>query len=383
MHTEKISVLFLITKGNLGGAQKYVFDLASSLPLTRFEPIVACGEGALLEHMCKEKGIPTTHLASVKSDLGVLDLRALVDVYKLIKEDKPNILHLNSSKIGFIGGLAGRLYNIAHRQNPVKIIFTAHGWAFNDARYGVLTREIFRVIQWWSVLLSHKTIAVSKAIKNEMNFPFAPKKISVIQNGIGMIDFVDKETARKKLVPESHKSELWLGTISELTKNKGVDNTLRAFARIAKEFPQARFIVIGEGEERENLENLIKNLDITNQVHLLGFIPDASRYLKAMDIFILTSRTEALGFVLLEAGMASIPPIASRVGGIPEIIENTVSGILVRPNNIKEVETALRFLFEHEEKRHLMGEHLYTSVSSKFSFEKMLNDTIEIYRSVS
>jgi glycosyltransferase involved in cell wall biosynthesis len=167
-----------------------------------------------------------------------------------------------------------------------------------------------------------------------------------------------------------------IGTISELHKNKGLDFLISACA----DLPQnVSVYIIGDGEEKENLLDQIKKLGLENKVFLTGRIENARKYLKAFDIFTLTSRTEALPYVLLEAGLAELSVIASRVGGIPEIIENEKSGILVEAGNVEQISKSLKNLVLEPQKRAYLGHALQEKVEQEFSLEKMISETEKFY----
>jgi len=381
---QKIKILYLITKGSFGGAQRYVFDLATNLSKESFEVFVACGAGRELEERLKEKYVPTTILKNSQRNINpIKEFLLFFEILKKLKKIKPDIVHLNSSKIGFLGALTARLYNIA-RKKKLKIIFTAHGWASNEKK-GWLQRLIIFKLQWLTVILSHKTIAVSEKTKIDIaRLPFIKGKIVVIHNGIRGIDFLTREKARETL-GEFNKSlkkalsknpELTIvGTISELHKNKGLDLAIEALKSL-----NAFFVIIGEGEEREKLEKQIRDEKLEEKIALLGHVKEASIYLKAFDIFTLTSRTEALPYAILEAGRAELPVVASSVGGVPEIIDDRKSGLLVKAEDAYSIQSVLNSLLAETEKRKLLGERLSKKIASEFSFEKMLEETVAIYR---
>ena len=159
-------------------------------------------------------------------------------------------------------------------------------------------------------------------------------------------------------------------------KNKGLEYAISAIAYIKKSFI---FCIIGEGDERENLEKLIKKNKLQEKVFLLGFVDKANEYLKTFDIFTLTSLKEGLPYSILEAGLAELPVIASNVGGIPDIIENGVSGILTTKSRVGEITRAIEYLMDNPDKRELYGKNLKQKVEKDFSFEQMLERTTVLY----
>ncbi len=370
----KKKILFAITKGNWGGAQKYVFDLATSLPKDQFEVSVLCGAGEQLEMRLKEKNIRVIRLGSLDRNMSVnKDLISFFALYRIFKRESPDIIHLNSSKIGGIGAVAGRLAGIQ------KIIFTGHAWAWNEDRI-LISKTLITIAHWVTILFSHTTIAVSEKTKNEIvDLPFIPEsKVVVIHNGITNSEYLERFAARAELNGEVSE-KFWVGTISELHPNKGLDNLINAFPNILKTNPGTALVIIGEGEDRQKLSTLIQNLGLSKKVHLLGFKENASRFLKSFDIFVLASRTEAFPYVTLEAGLAQLPTVATRVGGIPEVITDGKNGLLVRSGDVTALSEAINNLLEDGTKAATLGHNLRKTVEEKFSVSSMVEKTIAIY----
>lgn len=385
MTDKKLKILYLITKSNFGGAQKYVYDLATSLPKDRFDVVVGFGEGKTLEEKLERAGIRTVRIQSLVRNINIVgEFKVFWELIKIYRAEKPDIIHLNSSKIGGLGGLAGRLFGHS------KIIFTGHAWAFNEERSSI-SKIIIGFLHWITVALCHMTIAVSEKTARQIKaFPGISKKIAVIHNGIEKDTFLSKEDARAFLVSqnpdlkkasEKHPDAIWIGTTSELHKVKGLDYMLAGFSLIRKKFPEIFFVILGEGDERKNLEKIIAT-DAPDNAFLLGFIKDGKQYIKAFDIFTLTSRSEGFPYSILEAGQASLPTIASHVGGIPEIIDDMHSGILVNSYHPAEIERAITYLLENPEKREVFGKNLSQKVSTSFSVENMVRKTIDLYLTV-
>lgn len=381
MKKQQKKIIHFITKSNFGGAQKYVYEMAKASKENDFEILVVFGGKGILYEKLKEGGVPVKILESLNRNINPLrDIISLCDIFKIIKKEKPDIIHLNSSKIGFLGGLVGRTLKVK------KIIFTAHGWAFNENR-GFLSKNIFKIIQWKTVILSHKTIAVSKKTADDiLNMPLVKNRIVVIKNGIDINPGYDKEIARNKLkkhiknLNEINPEAIWLGTISELHENKGLDYALETLNLIIKKNENIIFIIIGEGEKRNDLEKIILKNNLKKNVFLVGFIPEASKLLKAFDIFLLSSITEALPYVVLEAGVNERPVVATKVGGIPEIIEDMKSGIIVKPKDPKDIFQAINYMIENPEYSKKLGKNLNEKVKKEYSIKKQIEETLKLYR---
>ena len=372
--TNREKIIIGITKGSWGGAQKYVFDIANELHTKKVPVSVLVGERGDLTEKLESKGIIVHCVENMGRDVKLLsEIGVLWNIFKILHKEKPGVLHTNSSKMGALGSIAGRFTGIP------KIIFTAHGWAHVEER-PLWQQFIIKSIHYVTVLLSHKTIAVSKIVKSQMASSLISKKIEVIHNGVENVKFIKKEEALSFLDVatrgELRGCKYIVGTISELHKNKGLGYAIEA----TKYMPTGTCLaIIGEGEKREELENLISKQKLNNKVMLLGHIQKASSYLKAFDIFFLSSIKEGLPYTILEAGMAQLPVVATAVGGIPEIIEDLESGLLVQSRNPKEIGAAIRFLEENKRKTKEMAVSLQKKVKQEFSKEKMLTQTIKLY----
>lgn len=375
---KKIKVLFVITKSNFGGAQKYVYDLAVGLPMDKFEVVIALGGSGILTQKLLAEKIRVLPIFSLTRDVNPGgDVSAFFELLSIFRNEKPDVVHLNSAKAGGVGALAARLAGVP------KIIFTAHGWAFNEDR-PLLQRFVIKFFSWITVLLSHKTIAVSNAVKNNAkNWPFVSKKIIVIKNGIKKPEFYSQKIAREKLFAYTgvtlSSDAFIVGTIAELHKNKGVQYAIESFAKLATQNLNLYYFILGDGEERAYLDTLVMHHGLQGRVFLIGFVDEAARLMSAFDVFILPSITEALGLVLLEAGHAGIPVVASCVGGIPEIIEDSKTGILTQARDTNSIIKAIKKLSGSSALRTSLGTALREKILLDFSPEKALSDTLLLY----
>ena len=371
-------ILFLITKSNYGGAQRYVFDLATGLPREQFETVVACGGDGPLITKLHDAGVRVVPIRALQRDISFSkEIAATREMARIIKAERPDVLHVNSSKAGLFGALLGQLLRVP------RVIFTAHGWAFNEDR-GALSKMLIKTLHYITVLLSDTTIAVSDAIKSQMNWPFAERRMTVVRNGHFAEEQPTKDAARHALIriaPQlnKYKSDPWIVTVGELHPVKRHDVMIHAIRELVAQHPTVRHIIMGDGELREELAALIAAEGLKEHVFLLGHVADAASYLPAFDIFALTSRSEALAYVLLEAGAAGLPVVATRVGGIPEIIEHEKTGLLVPPNNPEATASALKKLLDDSTLRTKLGTTLKEKVTSQFSLKRMLKETEATY----
>jgi len=301
-------ILFVITKSNWGGAQRYVFDLATALPKDEFDVQVAFGQPGRLAEELSKAGIATHLLASLQRDISFGgDLKSFFELMRLFRTERPDIVHLNSSKAAGIGALAARMTGVP------QIIFTAHGWPFAEKR-NLIWRLFALLGSWTTAVLSHSVIVVSKHdLKIGKRMPLCRAHMHLIYNGINLpLSFGSGESIRNAFPSGAHIT----GTIGELTHNK---NHI-ALVEQAKADPAMFVAIVGEGENRSTLEAKIKAYGLSERVKLFGFMP-TREVLRGFDVFALPSLKEGLPYVLLEAKAAGLPIVANRVGGVGDILD--------------------------------------------------------------
>ena len=373
MRDGKKKILYLITKSNWGGAQRYVYDLACALPKEQFDvAVVLGGDGALAQRL-KEEQMRVITLPLLGRDVHFLnDIKIFFGLVRLLKKESPDIIHLNSAKIGGLGALAGKMAGVK------KIIFTAHGWAFNEER-GFVSRAIFWLLYAFIIFLCDVVCAVSNNIKTTTPLFFLfKKKIRTTYNGIQKETLLLRQTAEELLFGRTPIG-LVIGSIGELHKSKGFKYLIGAVEKLKITFPSIRLVILGEGKERGNLERIIKEKNLADTVTLKGFVDHGARYLKALDVFVLSSTTEAFGYVLLEAGLAEIPIVATKVGGVPEIISQKNLGILVPASSEEALTEGIKKMLEEKEYARLCAINLKKRVVEEFSVDKMRAKTYALY----
>ena len=370
-------ILFVITKSNWGGAQKYVFDLATAIPKNQFEVKVAAGgEGAMADKL-KARNIEVVKIPSMEKDISFLkEIESFFQLLKIYRKEKPDVVHLNGSKAGGLGALAARLSGIE------KIIFTVHGFAFNEERPRV-QRLLIKALSYGTLLLSTNIIFINKKeLASAQQWPMIHRKCHLIYNGLKSPSFIDRENARRFIAEKIEKHSSFfdgkqaVGSIGELTKNKGYGRAIEAFSKTPEGMV---YIIVGNGELYNELARQIKNNNLGEKIFLTGFLDNASSLLKAFDIFLLPSIKEGLPYVLLEAGYAGLPVIAAAVGGVPEIIEDQKTGVLAAPDNASDLTQKLSELAANTPFKEKIARAFQEKVGKNFSLEQMLSDTIKLY----
>jgi len=376
-----MKILYVITKSNWGGAQRHVFDLAVAMKDKGHDVWVALGGNGILKQRLEGAGVYTFSIAALGRDVSIgKDAGSFKEIYKVIKNKRPDTIHLHSPKAAGLGSLAGRLLRVKN------IITTVHGWTFNENR-PIYERALIAFFSWITMIFSHTTILLSEREYAQAEyFPWVKNKIKLISPGLKAPTFVSIEGAKQEIAKAigmdygEFSKKTAIGTIAELNKNKGLPYLIEAMALIAEEQPNVISVIISDGEEMDSLRKLVKEKRLEQNVFLAGYMNNAAEYLKAFSVFTLPSLKEGLPYTILEAGAASLPVVATTVGGIPEIIEDMKSGILIQAKNPRELAHALSFMIEHPAERKKYGAALKERVAAKFSLDKMIWMTEGLYK---
>ena len=381
MAKSKIKILYIITVSDTGGAQKYARDLQAHLDTSRFSSSILYG-GKDINWLSNKSGFFFYH-----------DIRALFELVALYKSENPDIIHLNSSKAGVIGAFAAKIANFRHVTNNkrhIRVIFTAHGWVFNPSNHLSWFHRVFYILlHKFAGSITHHTITVSSHDYHlALNHHIAPEdKLTVIHNGIDYdnLHFIDKVSARAVLTEKLKTENLqhiedkqWIGSIGRLTKEKDYITLIK----VAQSVKDAYFFIIGDGREKKNLQQITNNLRLTERFFFVSPTGEDAQYLKAFDIFALTSIKEGLPYILLEACAAKIPSVVTSAGGMPEIISDNESGYIVPLKNPMLFAERITDLIKNNAVQEKFSNAAYTRIQKEFSLKEMLYKTEYIYTKI-
>ncbi len=378
-NNSKKHILFVITQGEWGGAQKYIFDLTTKLS-DYFVITVAIGEkngSKDLHNKLSDTNINVVVLNNlVRSVSPISDILAIFELKKLFSKILPDIVHLNSSKAGVIG-------SIATRGHDLKVVYTVHGWVFNE-KLSFLKKKLYFYLEKITAKDKDSFILLSEndkyIVQKELNIN--NDKLSVIPIGID-INFLtlSKTAARHEVVSivgkELNKEKKWIVCVANFYKTKGHEVLINAFFNLNKRGLDLELVLIGDGPERDSIEKLVNKLGISKSVHFTGFLDNASKYLKAFDLFVLSSYKEGLPYTMLEAMKMEVPVVLPNVGGIPNIIETGKNGLLFEPGDSNKCAEAINESLSNTNKTKKMTANAVTSLPD---FYKFIDQTQNLYQ---
>lgn len=375
----------------MGGAQRFLYELVTHLSLEKYEITVASGGpptggGELFEKLNKND-IKTIKIRNFSNVPGIKNVLAFFEIFSIIRNGKPDAVYLLSSEAGFSGSIAAFIYRCGRKK--LKIIYRIGGWAFKEPK-NIFIKKAYLLAEKISAPFKDVIIVNSEfdrqlAIKNKIA---KPNKIIIIYNGLDFakMKFLSRETARNFLENKIYEAisyklkaeSLIIGIIANLYKNKGIRYLILAIARI-RFYHKFNLVLIGEGPERKNLEKIIKDSKLENTVFLIGAIPDAYKYLKAFDLFVLPSVKEGQPWAILEAMVAEVPIVATNIAGIPEMIENEISGLLVEPADPEVLAAAIEKMLTHPSLAIECARKAFTVVKEKFSLAEMIRKNEKLF----
>ncbi|MBU4305378.1 MAG: glycosyltransferase family 4 protein [Candidatus Omnitrophica bacterium] len=366
----KIRIAQIITRMDWGGAPDIVRMTCEGLDRNIYDITLVTGGSRFPTKKTKSFlaafAERTVIIPYLKRDINPLfDLPAFFKLYMLFRQERFDIVHTHTAKAGMLGRLAARLAGVK------KIVHTAHGHNF----YGYFGRVMSAFIVFAERFASRFTDCLAVLTQLERNdllrFKVArDEQIRVVHTAVEEDAFsacTDKtrEAMRKGL--NISETELIIGMVARLEAIKGVEYFVEAAILCENLIPPPRFLIVGDGSLRAALEEKVRTAGMTDRIVFTGWRNDALELMSAMDIVVLASLNEAVGLVLIEAQGLGIPVVATRVGGIPEIVEDNKSGILVEPANAAGLAEALRRLVEDKQKRTEMGSYAKQSVKNRYS----------------
>lgn len=388
----RLKVLRVIARLNIGGPARHVDVLARGLCARGYDTTVAYGEPAIGEGSFEALLTPE-HGARIKiAGLGRQirafdDFRAFVTLLRLIFRQQPDVVHTHTAKAGVLGRIAGALYNATRRRSGrAAIVHTYHGTVFE----GYFSRPVnlmIRMVERTLARVSDAIVAIAPQQRDDLvrRYRVAPAaKVATIRLGLDLEPLLAITAGSGTL-----RSDLGLGAevpvigfVGRLVPIKNVDLLIRAFARLREVAGGPVLVIAGDGPLSGELGRLAAQLGVGHRVRFVGWVHDLPRLYRTCDLVVLSSRNEGTPVTLIEAMAAGRAVVATRVGGVPDVVSDGENGLLVSSGDETGLAEAMARLLAHPGERSRMGELARRRVADTYSRERLVDETDRLYRSV-
>lgn len=380
---DRIKIAYIIDALDIGGSEKQIYEIAKRLEKNTFEPIVYClsrkgnlfsklkKEGIQVELIGPEDPVKKIFIISKIFTL-IRIMRRLKRLYFFIKKEKPSIIQGYLFWDYILGAIVGKM-------DRVPIILSCRRSLTSFPGNKFYYPWLRRITKSFNTLI----IANSQAVKADViaHEKLDAEKVEVIYNGIDLEKYQDSQIDKKAKKGElglSEKDKV-VGVIANLHTYKGHSYFIEAAHLVKDKFPQTKFILIGDGPEKERLRKQAESLSLKEDVLFLGLREDVPEILQIMDLSVLPSFGEGFSNTILESMACSVPVVATRVGGNPEAVIDGQTGFLVPPRNSASLAQAIIRLLEDEELREEMGRASREYVEQNFSMERLIEETEKTY----
>ena len=363
-----MKILHIISSGGMYGAEAVIVNMSRTLtegPHTSILGVFSNAPNPNLElHQAAARLSIESHL--IPCD-GQIDRSAIAAIRQLAIQTGADIVHAHGFKADLYCYFALR-----HTHTP--LISTCHTWYDNNPLvtfYGVVDRRALRHFD--------AVVAVSDEVKQRLlKAGVSPNKIHIIRNGIDLQPF---DNIRPSLRDDANPDQPSIvGLVGRLSIEKGVDIFLRAAARVLTELPSTKFLIIGDGPDRDKLEDLIDELNLRPSVSMLGRREDMPAVYASLDIMVSSSRQEGLPMAILEGMASSRPLIATAVGEVPTVVLDNQNGILLPPEDPGILATAITSLLRNPAERQRLGTAARKRIEDEFSAARMTADYLRVYQ---
>jgi len=382
---KKIKVLHIITRLILGGAQENTIFTVCGLNKSDYYKVeLATGppigpEGSLIEE-AEKRGIKLTIIPHMRREINFFrDLLAFIELYLLIKKGKYTIIHTHSSKAGILGRLAARIAGVKI------IIHSVHGLPFFEYQNGFLN-YVYILCERFAALFTDRLISVCDAMARKAIAAGVAKedKFRTIYSGMELEHYYNSDVsiAEKQKELNLDPDVPVVGNISRLFEFKGHNYLLEAASRVVEVFPEAKFLLVGDGILRDRLIRQAEDLKIRDNIVFTGLVErkEIPKLISVMDVVVHTSLREGLPRVLTEALAMAKPVIAFEIDGMPEIIKDGENGYLIPPKDSIKLADSIIHLLKDKEKARRMGKAGRGMVNPAFELEVMVERISDVYK---
>jgi glycosyltransferase involved in cell wall biosynthesis len=385
---ERVKVLRVIARLNMGGPALHVAYLTEGLAERGYDTTLVAGTLARgedsMQFVAERHGVEVVRVDELHREISpIRDVVAAFRLAKLIRKLQPQILHTHTAKAGAVGRLAALL---AGRARPPIVVHTFHGHVLRGY-FGPVRTRFFRLLERALALVSTRLIAVSPQVRDELvALKVAPaEKFDVIRLGIELEERVELDEALRaetRRVLGILPGRFVVGWIGRMTSIKNTDVVLRAFGALRERGVDAVLCLVGDGPDRAGLERAAHELGLMRHCLFLGYQEEVARFYAAFDVFLLASENEGTPVTTIESLAASRPVVATRVGGVPDVVEDGIDGLLAEPRDVEGLAARLERLARDGALRTEMGRRGRERVLARYAVDRLVGDVDALYRSL-
>jgi glycosyltransferase involved in cell wall biosynthesis len=382
MTSSKIRIVRVIARMNIGGPAIHVTLLNSRLDPNRFESTLVtglenAGEGSLLEWAVTQ-GVQPLVIPEIvgEATFGPRDVAALRKMYAIIRRANPHIVHTHTAKAGFVGRLAAKM------AGAPMIVHTFHGHVLRGY-YSPVKTALLNQMEKMLARLTDRIVAVSEAVRRDLiELRVAPaEKVVTVPLGLDLDEFANADRLRGSFRAE-HKiarDRKLIGIVGRLALIKNHRLFLEMARQLLTIVPESRFVIVGDGLLRRGLETYAEQLGIREQVIFVGWRRDLASIYADLDILVVSSNNEGTPVSAIEAMASGCPVVATRVGGMPDVVKDGETGFLAPPNDALTLARSAAELLRDSPKRNRMGQAARAVALEHFSVQRLVADTERLY----
>jgi glycosyltransferase involved in cell wall biosynthesis len=400
-----MKILRIIARLNVGGPARHVVWLAEQLNSDGFESVLMAGTvpkgEESMNYLAEEYGLKPVFIEEMSRELSPKDIVSLIKIYREIRREKPDVIHTHTAKAGTVGRAAALLYKwSSFGRWKVKVVHTFHGHVFHSYYGRGKTRIFITIEKVLARFATDKIVVISQQQLEEINETFGvgrPPQFEIIPLGIDVeaLAYSDAKRTEFRKEIDAHDDEIVVGFVGRLTEIKDVSMYLRVANIVRRESDPAvrlRFVVVGEGHLRSQLETEAKELDLGHSLQFLGNRIDTEVIYSGFDIVALMSLNEGTPLSLIEAMAAGRPVISTAVGGVKDLLGETIKqqdgfrvcerGIAIDGRSPSDYSKGLIYLAKSEKLRKSLGATGHFFVNTRYSKKRLVDDIKQLYRSL-
>ena len=384
---EPIRVLRVIARLNMGGPAIHVASLSAGLQSRGYQTTLVAGSLARGEDsmafLAERLGVSVVSVPEIQREVSLLhDARSILRVAALIRETRPHILHTHTAKAGAIGRLAALTAGPAR---PPVVVHTFHGHVLKGY-FGAPRTAAFRQIERALARVSDALVAVSPEVRDELvAFGIAPReKFAVVRLGIPLEERLNDPSADvdyRRLYGITRDAFV-VGWVGRMTAVKDTGAALEILSALRDQGIDAVLCMVGDGPDRDRLERLAHELGVARHCFFVGYQPDVAGFYRLFDAFLLPSVNEGTPVSAIEALAAGTPVVATRVGGVPDVVRDLRDGFLVAPGDVEGAAAKLALLASDPELRKRLGDSGRARMLERYSVSRLVDDVDRLYRSL-